>query len=53
MYYKITGETLEDKQIKDTMEDGVDNGKWSNSTSFEYEEPEEDESLQEWILWIY
>jgi hypothetical protein len=27
MYYKITGETLEDKQIKDTMEDGVDNGK--------------------------
>lgn len=53
MYYKITGETLEDKQIKDTIEDWVDNGKWSNSTSFEYEEPEEDESLQEWILWIY
>lgn len=53
MYYELTWETLEEKEVNEALKDTPKN---SNNTSTKIEIPEEeevDESLYEWTLWIF
>ena len=53
MYYKVTGETLEDKSINSAIEEWAWTKYGSESTAFNLPEVEEDAEMNEWILWIY
>ena len=53
MYYKVTGETLEDKSINSAIEEWAWTKYGSESTSFNLPNVEEDSEMNEWILWIY
>ena len=53
MYYKVTGETLEDKSINSAIEEWAWTKYGSESTEFNLPEVEEDAEMNEWILWIY
>jgi hypothetical protein len=53
MYYKITWESLEDKILDKSISDSWLNKNYTEPTSYEEVDDEDNQELSEWILWIY
>jgi len=53
MYYKVTWESLEDKILDKSISDSWLNKNYTEPTSYEEVDDEDNQELSEWILWIY